>query len=218
MEEAEQAAARAAAAAASSGHPPPVEAYGALIRGYYRLKDLPPLMAAFQKFLRMGGRPNCKMANAVVRLSLLKGQLNTALQAIRVMRLLDVDMDTEQYRTWVMQLQRRQPSSQLASRRDSRSITCGQDLGGVGFSSGKPVQSTKRDGEGNGVVSPRYRQQKPTSDYRSTSMYSSDPAGQVCVGNEGTHIGTSAGSSTDGLERLKWFLGLPNNYYESSWK
>lgn len=166
MEDAERATERAAAAASSSGRPPPVEAYGALIRGYYRLRDLKPLIAAFRQFLRLGGRPNRKMANAVVRLCLFNGETSTALQAIRAMKLLGVDMDVDQYKSWTLQVQRRQRSTVS---------------GGAG-SSGRGAP----DGRGRG----------------------------------GREDGTSRDLSpaAEGLERLKWFLGLPNAYYESDWR
>ncbi|GAX83758.1 hypothetical protein CEUSTIGMA_g11183.t1 [Chlamydomonas eustigma] len=215
MTEAEQAAAHAAAAAASSGRSPPVEAYGALIRGYYRLKDLPPLVAAFRSFLRMGGKPNRKMANAVVRLSLLEGQLNIALQAIRVMKLLDVDMDTEQYRSWVMQLQRRQQSTQ---QRSTGSDSFSSSRQAVGGGRGLSLESMMRDSLSStrGRFTQRPREQGPP--LINMSMPSSESSARDFQGYQDSHDSSSAGSTGDGLERLKWFLGLPNNYYESSWK
>jgi pentatricopeptide repeat protein len=157
MDEAEAATVRATQLAASAGLPAPVEAYGALIRGYYRLRQLPPLLVAFRRFMRLGGRPNRRMANAVVRLCLVNGETSTALQAIRAMKLLGVDMDTDQYRSWVMQVQRRQKSTQS------------QDGGeGSGSSSG---------------------------------------------GGSG-----DSGALAQSLERLKWFLGLPNSYYAADWR
>ncbi len=80
MEQAEAAAESARQAAAATGRPPPVEAYGALIRGYYRRRELGPLLASFRAFLRMGGRPNRKMSNAVVRMCLVNGKLSIAMQ------------------------------------------------------------------------------------------------------------------------------------------
>jgi hypothetical protein len=98
------------------------------------------------------------MANAVVRLCLVNGELTLALKAIRAMKLLGVDMDTEQYKSWVMQVQRRQKST---------SVTGG--VGGFG-------------GESRTDAADRVRS-----------------------------------SAIEGLERLKWFLGLPNDYYRSEW-
>ncbi|KAG1672289.1 hypothetical protein FOA52_004304 [Chlamydomonas sp. UWO 241] len=154
MAEAEAAAARAARYASDHGLAPPVPAYAALVKGYYRRRELRPLLVAFRAFLQMGGKPNRKMANAVVRLCLVSGDAATALQAIRAMRLLGVDMDADQYRSWVMQVQRRQRST------------------GAPFSS----SGAGRDGGGGDA-----------------------PGGVMGVA----------------LERLKWFLGLPNDYYSS---
>ena len=50
--------------------PPPVESFTSLVRAYYRKRALRPMMATFRKFLRLGGRPNDRMANAVVRMCL----------------------------------------------------------------------------------------------------------------------------------------------------
>ena len=167
MPEAEWAAERALAAAALKGLPPPVEAFGALVRGYYRLRELKPLIVAFRRFLRAGGRPNRKMANAVVRLCLLSDETSTALQAIRAMKLLDVDMDVDMYRDWVMQVHRKQRSTgSFQSQHDSPSWGDGSADGGS-FARERP-----RD------LSP----------------------------------------AAEALERLKWFLGLPNDYYSSDWR
>ena len=164
MEDAEAATERAAAAAAALGKPPPVEAFGALVRGYYRRRELRPLLAAFRRFMRAGGRPNRKMANAVVRLCLVSGETTMALQAIRAMKLLDVDMDTEQYKSWVMQVNRRQRST---------------------VAPGAEAEAQSRGGRGG------------------ASDSAAPPKG--------------LSSTAEALERLKWFLGLPNAYYRSDW-
>ena len=97
-----------------------------------------------------------------------------ALQAIRAMKLLDVDMDVDMYRNWVMQVHRKQRSTgSFQNAFQSQSPGAGGGGVGTGFSSG-PLQS--------------YRTLRDMS-----------PAAEA-------------------LERLKWFLGLPNDYYSSDWR
>lgn len=182
MRKAESAAARAANLALSSGLPPPVEAYGALIKAYFRRKELGPLVTAFREFLSLGGIPHRSMANAVVRLCLLKGDNTTALQAIRAMRLLGVDLDPERYRLWVMQVQKR---AEEWKRRVKASETTRDQVTDIG--------GDMRSSEG---------------------------------GEGGLSLGKSSKAFNDrliqesqvGLERLKWFLGLPNTYYKSDYR
>ncbi len=73
------------------------------------------------------------------------------------MKLLGVDVDTELYKSWVMQVQRRQQSTSGPS--------------------------------GSGM--------------------------RVAANGGGT---ADKSPAAEGLEKLKWFLGLPNNYYSSEWK
>ena len=183
MIKAEAAAARAASYALSCGLPPPVEAYGALIKGYYKRKELKPLVAAFRKFLSLGGIPHRAMANAVVRLCLLKGDNTTALQAIRAMKLLGVDMDPERYRSWVMQVQKR--AEEWKKRVNASELKNAQE--------GEPDYKTASSEEGfsslnSGNLSPTFFNDRII---RESQM---------------------------GLERLKWFLGLPNSYYRTDFR
>lgn len=182
MSKAEAAADRAASFAQSRGLPPPVEAYGALVKGYYKKKELGPLVAAFRKFLSLGGIPHRSMANAVVRLCLLKGDNTTALQAIRAMKLLGVDMDPERYRSWVMQVQKR--AEEWKKRVDA--------------AEGKRSQEAQPD-----FMACSDEGLSSKNDEKSSQTFFNDRIVR---------------ESQVGLERLKWFLGLPNSYYRSEFR
>lgn len=189
MDRAEAAAERAALFASSTSLPPPVEAYGALIRGYYKRKELRPLVAAFRKFLSLGGIPNRPMANAVVRLCLLKGDNTTALQAIRAMKLLGVDMDPDRYRAWVMQVQKR---TEAWSRRSAEARARGAE--------------TQRLFEGHDALDPSLQGNDYLNDTEQNKSRSLRTFNDRIIRE-----------SQVGFERLKWFLGLPNAYYRSEW-
>ena len=185
MGKAEVAADRAVSFALSSSLPPPVEAYGALIRGYYKRKELGPLVTAFRKFLSLGGIPHRSMANAVVRLCLLKGDNTTALQAIRAMKLLGVDLDPERYRLWVMQVQKR--AEEWKRRVDALEMRKAQEADRL-----QETRNYQGDQEEEGDV----------SDGQPSRVFNDRLIRESQVG----------------LERLKWFLGLPNNYYKSEFR
>ena len=145
------------------------------MEGYYRLGQLQPLLAAFRRFLRLGGKPHRRMADAVVQLCLQQGQARVALQAIRAMQLAGVDAaDWQRFREIVLQHQ-----SSLSR-------------GGNGSSS-------TRSGTG--------------------ALQGIRDAGRVGMMEQDGSSDSGSGSNPDiALERLKWFLGLPNTYYQSDWR
>jgi hypothetical protein len=100
--------------------------------------------------------------HVTTRLTQVHGELSAAFQVIRAMKLLEVPMDTERYKSWVLQVQEKQV-------RSSGQI--------------KAANYRGRDGD------------------------------EVSSNRDGGGGGGGGGVMSVALERLKWFLGLPNNYY-----
>lgn len=120
---------------------PPVEAFGAVVSGYVRLKLVRPAVETVRKFHGLGGTPDIQMLDQLIDLCIRTGDYKVAMQAVRAMELVGIEVDKTKYKALIQQ---ELPNSIAAS-------------------------SEKRKSSG-----------------RESNMY---------------------------LERFKFWLGLPNNYY-----
>jgi hypothetical protein len=136
--------------------PPPVEAYGAVVAGYARLRQVDAAVATVRAFHAVGGAPDVRMLDTLADLCVREGEFRRAWQAVRAIELLGVPIDKRKYR----QLVARVTSARAAG-------LAAREAGGAGS-----VQRAKRER-------------------------------------------TRAGQHSEALERLKFWLGLPNAYYSS---
>lgn len=146
--------------AEAQGVPPPVEAYGAAVAGYARLRQVDAAVATVRAFHAAGGAPDVRMLDTLADLCVREGEFRRAWQAVRAIELLGVPVDKIKYR-------------QLVARVASARATglAAREAGG-----GEGAQRAKRE---------RKR----------------------------------AGQHSEALERLKFWLGLPNAYYSSeNWR
>lgn len=148
---------RAAEFAKRSGLPPPVEAYGAVVSGYVRMKLVDPAVQTVRRFNAAGGNPDIQMLDMLADLCVRTGEFKIAMQAVRSMELIGAEVDKEKYRNMVLQRMERAAAAE---------------------SKGKG-----RRGGGN-----------TTKSYQNGSRP-----------DKNTY-----------LERFKFWLGLPNNYYNDS--
>lgn len=154
MEAAEKMLERACEFARHLGKPPPVEAYGAVVSGYARLKQMKSAVKAVRNFHAAGGVPDQKMLNQLVDVCIHVGDYKLAMQAIRAMELSDMMINKERCRKLLL-LQMNKKSE-----------------------TGKAYKSFK-----NGLQ----KKEGPKSAVAEKNVY---------------------------LERFKFWLGLPNKYYE----
>lgn len=145
---------RACEFARNLGKPPPVEAYGAIVSGYARLKQVKSVVNTVRRFHAAGGIPDQKMLNQLVDVCIYAGEFKLAMQAVRAMELSDMDTNKERYRKLLL------------------------------------LQMNKKSKTGE------------------TAKYSED---RVQIQEESRSANTETNVY---LERFKFWLGLPNKYYE----
>lgn len=63
-----------------TGQPPPVEAYGALVAGYARLRQAQPALGAVRRYHAAGGAPDKRMLETLADVSLRVGEYKVAMQ------------------------------------------------------------------------------------------------------------------------------------------
>ena len=63
-----------------AGLPPPLEAYGALVAGYARRKDADMALSALQDFFELGGQPDAQMFDTVLDVCVRTGRFRRAMQ------------------------------------------------------------------------------------------------------------------------------------------
>jgi leucine-rich PPR motif-containing protein len=145
------------------GVPPPVEAHGAVVAGYVRLKLVQPAVDTVRRFHASGGTPDVQMLDMLVDLCVRTGEYKTAMQAVRAMELLGTEVDKAKYKALVVGQMERQRQADAA------------DGGGVQAAPRKYTAAAARQRE-------RAQQRKDKNVQ---------------------------------LERFKFWLGLPNAYYDS---
>lgn len=64
----------------SPGHPPPVEAYGALVAGYARLRQVRAAVGAVRRYHGAGGSPDVRMLRALADVCVREGEYKVAMQ------------------------------------------------------------------------------------------------------------------------------------------
>ena len=64
----------------SAGEPPPQQAYGALIAGYARTRDIDSALAALRTFHSVGGVPDTRMFDVLIDVCIKQGEFKRALQ------------------------------------------------------------------------------------------------------------------------------------------
>jgi len=167
MGDAEEAAAQAVAVAQQQGQGPPEEAFGALVRGYASLNDLPRMLAAYKRFLVLGGRPSRRVLDVVVDRCLRRGEFTRALKVLRAAELTGAQVTRERYQGWFKRWE---------GWHERRGSSTGS---GSDHDSDHEAAAAASRGRGGGL------------------------------GEDGQMMG---------FERFKWWLGLPNNYYEPDWR
>lgn len=102
--------------ATKCGREPPVEAYGAVVAGYVRLKLVNPAVDTVKKFHAIGGTPDLQMLDQLIDLCVRSGEFKVAMQAVRAMELMGAELDKGKYRSMVEYHERKEGSG--ASRQD----------------------------------------------------------------------------------------------------
>ena len=184
--EAEAALERTIQVAAAVQKTPPPGAFGALIRGYRQTGQQEKAVAVLRRLLQLGVKPADVVWEHVIDLCLQAGDYKGARQVVRAMELTGLAVDKAAYDA---RFQRHQQQQQLMQKWQLE----GQAAAGGGWGVGKASQ-----GGGSRKGSP------------------------VASGSEGSDgwegsVGSSSGSSgrNSQVERLKWWLGLPNRYYDA---
>ena len=149
---------RACEFATRAGLAPPVEAYGAVVSGYVRLKLVDPAVQTVRRFNAAGGNPDVQMLDMLADLCVRTGEFKIAMQAVRSMELIGAEVDKDKYRNMVLQRMERSAAAESKAR-----------------ASGKKVS--------------KFQQQQQNDKRFDKNTY---------------------------LERFKFWLGLPNNYYNDS--
>jgi len=163
MEAAEKMLASSCAFARHRGLPPPVEAFGAVVTGYVKLKQVNHAVDAVRRFHSAGGTPDIRMLDQLVDLCVRTGEFKVAMQAVRAVELMGTEIDKHKYKTLMMNMMRRQERVTAPSGRRKGSTT-------FSSSAGQRTNNQRRRQEGTKAVH---------------------------------------------LERFKFWLGLPNSYYDS---
>lgn len=143
------------------GVPPPVEAFGAVVTGYARLKLVAPAVQIVRRFNAAGGTPDVQMLDILVDLCVRTGEFKIAMQAVRSMELIGAPVDKEKYRTLVVNRMEYLAAAEAKA-------------------------------------------QKRRSSYYTTN------------GNGGGRERNRIVDKNEYLERFKFWLGLPNRYYDDS--
>ena len=105
MEEAEEMLTGAVQCAQRRKQPIPVEAFGAIIHGYTKRRDLSAAIAKFRWFCNMGGHPDSPMLDTLLRSCIMKRDLPHALKILRATELLDKRIDLSKYREMLRRLE-----------------------------------------------------------------------------------------------------------------
>lgn len=106
----------ACAFATRKGLPPPVESHGAVVAGYARLKDVQLAVDTVRRFHASGGTPDVPMLDILADVGIRTGEFKTAMQAVRAMELLGVEVDKAKYKNMVVeQMQRQKAATQAAA-------------------------------------------------------------------------------------------------------
>ena len=153
MQAAEKMLQRACSFASSAGIGPPVEAFGAVVTGYVRLKSVNAAVSTVRKFHSVGGQPDAQMLDQLVDLCVRTGEYKVAMQAVRALELVGAEIDKDKYKNYLLGKEEEIMGIARRSKRESLS----------------PSSSRGRDGEEE--------------------------------------------TENSSLERFKFWLGLPNNYY-----
>jgi pentatricopeptide repeat protein len=102
MQAAERMLQRACSFAASLGTGPPVEAFGAVVTGYVRLKSVNAAVNTVRKFHSLGGQPDAQMLDQLVDLCVRTGEYKVAMQAVRALELVGAEVDKEKYKKYLL--------------------------------------------------------------------------------------------------------------------
>lgn len=102
MQAAEKMLQRACSFASSSGMGPPVEAFGAIVTGYVRLKSVNAAVNTVRKFHSLGGQPDAQMLDQLVDLCVRTGEYKVAMQAVRALELVGAEVDKEKYKKYLL--------------------------------------------------------------------------------------------------------------------
>jgi len=102
MQAAEKLLQRACNFASSAGIGPPVEAFGAVVTGYVRLKSVNAAVNTVRKFHSIGGTPDAQMLDQLVDLCVRTGEYKVAMQAVRALELVGAEVDKEKYKTLLL--------------------------------------------------------------------------------------------------------------------
>jgi len=148
------------------GLPPPVEAFGAVVTGYARLKLVAPAVQTVRRFNAAGGTPDVQMLDMLVDLCVRTGEFKIAMQAVRSMELIGAAVDKEKYRTLVVNRMEYLAAAEAKAQKRRSSYY---------------KSSYKHDGEGDVQGGGKDSRRVDKNEY---------------------------------LERFKFWLGLPNRYYD----
>eukprot|EP01025_Chloroclados_australasicus_P007019 TRINITY_DN12235_c0_g1_i1.p3 TRINITY_DN12235_c0_g1~~TRINITY_DN12235_c0_g1_i1.p3 ORF type:complete len:203 (+),score=27.23 TRINITY_DN12235_c0_g1_i1:1-609(+) len=88
------------------GKVPPIQAFGALIYGYGKSLNINKAVDTLRWFLSEGGQPDQVMFEYVVELCLRFNKFKQAQQIVRVMKLMNVDLDKSEYQSMVDRVSR----------------------------------------------------------------------------------------------------------------
>jgi pentatricopeptide repeat protein len=148
------------------GAPPPVEAFGAVVTGYARLKLVAPAVQTVRRFNAAGGTPDVQMLDILVDLCVRTGEFKIAMQAVRSMELIGAEVDKEKYRTLVVNRMEYLAAAEAKAQK---------------------------------------RRNNYASYYKNKSSYDSVQGGGA---------DSRPADKNAYLERFKFWLGLPNRYYD----
>jgi leucine-rich PPR motif-containing protein len=104
----------ACACAERTGAAPPLEAHGAVVAGYARLKLVQPAVDAVRRFHASGGTPDVQMLDTLVDVCVRTGEFKMAMQAVRAMELLGTEVDKAKYKAMVTGQMARQRAAEAA--------------------------------------------------------------------------------------------------------
>jgi pentatricopeptide repeat protein len=184
------------ASAAAGASRPPVEGYSALIRGYRRAGLRLQAVGLLRQFLNLGGRPERVMCDDVITLCLGARDLKTARKVVRAMEFTGC-LDAEGagfYEGWFARWEVQQQPQLLPRHLQQQQ----QQLVGS-----RPVDRANSSSSSSGG-----------------GFGGADPAAADAEqqGQQQPPPGSSGSSGPVAVERLKWWLGLPNSYYRGEAK
>jgi len=85
----------------------PVEAFGAIIKGYINSNDLTSAITKFRWFCKLGGQPDSKMLEELISACINKGDSYHALKLLRASKFLDKELDLDKYRRLINRKERK---------------------------------------------------------------------------------------------------------------